>query len=170
MRKLIGYLILIVGASLAAPLAAQDAGTSPCSSPEAAQFDFWVGEWKVTANDRLAGHNRITKILGGCVLLEEYRGERGGYEGKSFNYYDPTDGMWHQVWVDNGGLRLHLAGRFAGGKMVLSGERRGKDGAPVTDRITWSANDDGTVRQHWETSGDSGASWKTAFDGRYEKE
>jgi len=124
----------------------------------------------VTANERVAGHNRISDILGGCVLLEEYRGERGGYEGKSFNYYDPTDDQWHQVWVDNGGLRLHLSGHFADGKMVLSGERIGKDGAPVTDRITWHANADGTVRQVWDTSTDKGASWKTIFDGLYEKE
>ena len=26
---------------------------------------------------------------------------------------------------------------------------------------------DGTVRQHWETSGDGGATWATAFDGLY---
>jgi len=170
MPRPIAILVLAAIVSLALPAAAQDANTSPCATKEAGQFDFWIGEWKVTASDHLAGHNRITKILGGCVLLEEYRGERGGYEGKSFNYYDPTDGQWHQVWVDNGGLRLHLAGRFTDGKMVLSGERIGQSGAPITDRITWHAHPDGTVRQVWDTSTDKGASWKTIFDGLYERE
>ena len=35
---------------------------SPCSSPEARQFDFWVGSWTVHANDKVAGHNNISNI------------------------------------------------------------------------------------------------------------
>ena len=27
----------------------------PCTAPEASQFDFWVGEWDLYANDTLAG-------------------------------------------------------------------------------------------------------------------
>ena len=140
--------------------------TSPCSAPEARQFDFWVGSWTVHANDKVAGHNNITSIHNGCTVFEQYRAENSPYEGKSFNYYDSGDGKWHQIWVDSGGLRLHLTGTFADGKMVLSGERQ-SDGATVIDRISWFDNDDGTVRQLWEASRDGGKTWNTLFDGRY---
>jgi hypothetical protein len=50
--------------------------------------------------------------------------------------------------------------------MVLSGDRPQADGTVATDRITFTPNDDGSVRQHWETSTD-GKTWTTAFDGHY---
>ena len=34
-------------------------------------------------------------------------------------------------------------------------------------RITWSKNADGTVRQLWESSTDGGTTWTVAFDGTY---
>ena len=79
-------------------------------------------------------------------ILEEYEAESSAYEGKSFNYYDPADDSWHQVWVDNGGIRLHLTGGYADGRMVMSGTRGTGDGT-VLDRITWHNDAGGTVRQ-----------------------
>jgi hypothetical protein len=35
------------------------------------------------------------------------------------------------------------------------------------NRITWSPNPDGSVRQHWEQSSDGGTTWATIFDGLY---
>ena len=35
------------------------------------------------------------------------------------------------------------------------------------NRITWPPRADGSVRQHWQTSSDDGASWTTVFDGLY---
>jgi hypothetical protein len=39
--------------------------------------------------------------------------------------------------------------------------------ASPLNRITWTPNPDGTVRQHWEQSTDAGATWATIFDGLY---
>jgi hypothetical protein len=164
-------LAVALGALLAVtPVPAQTpTGTPPCSEPQARQFDFWVGSWTVEAGGKVAGHNHISRIHNGCTLLEEYTAAGGGYEGKSFNYYDPGDGNWHQVWVDNGGLRLHLAGGYEDGHMRMSGKRR-KDGGDVIDRITWFDNEDGTVRQLWEVSSDGGETWKAVFDGLYRRD
>lgn len=140
-----------------------------CEAPEARQFDFWSGSWQVSAKGKVVGHNTISKIHGGCTLLEEYTTPKG-YEGKSFNYYDETDGNWHQIWVDNSGTRLHLKGGYSEGRMVMSGDRVRGDGKTVTDRITWHNNADGTVRQVWDVSEDQGQTWKTVFDGIYERE
>jgi hypothetical protein len=140
---------------------------TPCAGDESRQFDFWIGEWDVTAGERSAGRNRITSILGWCALLEEYTATSGGYEGKSFNIYDRTAGEWHQSWVDNQGLLLQLRGGLEDGRMVLSGERKGQDGQPVIDRITWSPSGDRTVQQTWEVSRDGGETWNAVFDGTY---
>jgi hypothetical protein len=165
--KKVSLLILIVAAAVT-PAHAQDGQAKPCADERARQFDFWAGDWNVSQDGKLVGHNHISSIHGGCTLFEEYRSESGSFEGKSFNYFDPSDELWHQVWVDNSGVRLHLSGTYADGKMVLTGSRKSKSAA-VNDRITWHNNDDGTVRQVWEVSRDEGKSWETVFDGVYER-
>jgi hypothetical protein len=162
---------LVAVALSAGPLPAQEAvpdaaPAAPCAAPEARQFDFWLGSWEVNANGRVVGRNRITRIHGGCTLLEQYDTAPRPFAGMSVNYWDPDDGRWHQVWVDNSGTRLHLAGGYADGRMVMSGTRF-RDGGTLTDRITWTDNRDGTVRQLWEQSTDGGTTWQTAFDGLY---
>lgn len=147
---------------------AQSAQQTPCSAVEYRQFDFWVGTWEVTnAQGNLAGTNRISSILGGCVLLEEWKSNAGPYAGKSLNVYDAAEGAWHQTWVDSGGLLLQLDGGLVDGRMVLEGTRPGPDGSPVRHRITWEPLDGGDVRQTWDTSADDGATWTTQFDGLY---
>ena len=137
----------------------------PCSSEEARQFDFWIGKWDVHADGKLAGKSSIESILNGCTIYEQYDGV-SGYSGKSFNVYDVRSGKWRQFWIDKTELLLQLEGGYADGKMVLSGSSL-LQGEEALNRITWSGNSDGSVRQHWETSKDGGESWETAFNGRY---
>lgn len=42
-----------------------------------------------------------------------------------------------------------------------------KPGATLRQRIRWTPLADDAVRQLWQSSDDDGATWKTAFDGRY---
>ncbi|MDH3214843.1 MAG: DUF1579 domain-containing protein [Candidatus Krumholzibacteria bacterium] len=145
----------------------EDAATkAPCSAPEHRQFDFWLGEWDVTANGKHAGNNKITAILGGCAVMEEWHSANGGYAGKSFNRYDPQRKQWEQIWVDNQGGILRLAGEYRDAKMTLEGGST-LEGETVVDRITWYNNEDGTVRQVWQKSKDGGKSWGDVFDGLY---
>jgi len=137
----------------------------PCSGPEHRQFDFWLGEWEVTANDKVAGSSKITSILGGCVIFEEWK-SASPYAGKSFNRFDPETKTWSQIWVDSTGGILKLVGEYKDGKMILQGEHINA-GEAVIDRITWTNNEDGTVRQVWEKSKDNGQSWNAVFDGLY---
>jgi len=57
------------------------------------------------------------------------------------------------------------------GDMVLEGETKRPDGTAIMNRITWSIvdRDPDTVRQHWQSSTDGGATWTTAFDGTYRR-
>jgi len=156
--------------AFAVPVTAQQQ-PAPCSTPEYRQFDFWIGSWRVerASDGRLAGHNTITRKHGGCVLHESYRTPNGRYAGESLNIYDRTRGVWHQSWVDTGGLLLRLEGGLRDGAMVLQGPGVNREGEEIINRITWNlieGNPD-RVRQHWEVSSDDGASWSTAFDGIY---
>lgn len=142
---------------------------SPCHSKERQAFDFWLGSWTVySANGKLAGKNRIEKRHGGCVVHEHYTTNRG-YSGESINVYDASRGVWHQSWVDSSGLLLELEGKPQNGKMVLEGHTPDKSGKQIKQRITWTPEKDGTVRQLWQARTDGNA-WKTVFDGRYVKE
>ena len=139
----------------------------PCSSSEYRQFDFWLGEWEVTDKDgKLLGHNRITSILGGCVLEENWESADGS-GGTSYNIYDRGRKVWHQTWVDGSGLLLTIEGGLKDGSMVLEGVTRVPSG-DVRQRITWTVLPDGRVRQFWE-SATEGGEFKAAFEGFYAK-
>jgi hypothetical protein len=137
-----------------------------CSDEKSHQFDFWIGEWEVSAGGELAGHNSIRPILDGCVLQETWSGVKGS-AGSSFNFYDPQAKKWRQLWVWRNGTTLELEGDYADGKMVLEGESIDREGKKIQNRITWHENPDGSVRQHWEVR--DGKQWTTAFDGTYRK-
>jgi hypothetical protein len=139
----------------------------PPPSPEAHQFDFWLGEWAVTTPDgKAAGSSHIQSIADGHALLENWEGA-GSSIGKSLNIYNEVKKQWQQFWVDNSGSVLELAGGIVGGKMVLGNSSKKKDGTTRHDRITWTPNADGSVRQLWEQSDDEGKTWQVAFDGLY---
>ncbi|NIP19258.1 MAG: hypothetical protein GWM87_14705 [Xanthomonadales bacterium] len=145
------------------------AAPAPCTSEKHRQFDFWLGAWEVTTPDgQPAGHNEIELVHGGCALSENWVSAGGGFSGSSLNIYDQANDRWHQSWVDTTGVLLQLDGGWQDGSMSMQGERPGPEGKPLFDRITWTPNEDGGVRQHWESSPD-GETWTTAFDGLYVK-
>jgi hypothetical protein len=157
-------LLIVLGLASVACLAAPP--PAPCASAEHRQFDFWVGDWRVVTPDgTFAGTNHITLEYGGCVVHEHYVTGKG-YSGESLNMYDPARKVWHQTWVDDGGLLLTLEGRWDGKSMVLEGKAPDASGAMAKQRITWTPNADGSVRQLWETLDAKGA-WTVAFDGKY---
>ncbi len=140
----------------------------PCSTEQHRQFDFWVGTWDVTQNGQPAGRNEIRLVHGDCALSENWASANGAFTGASLNMYDQATDRWHQTWVDTTGNLLELNGGLEDGSMVLSGKRPSQQGGEVLNRITFTPNEDGSVRQHWELSND-GENWTTAFDGLYVK-
>ena len=145
----------------------------PCVSPAYRQFDFWIGDWDVTNQQCPAGRtcptsrNRISRILNGCAILEEYE-TPSGYAGRSLNFHDSNSQKWHQTWIDVGGAPLYLEGGLEGRSMVLFDIRKSRtNGIDWTQRITWTPLPEGRVRQHWEKSKDGGATWENVFDGLY---
>lgn len=140
----------------------------PPLPPESCQFDFWIGEWNVTTPDgQPAGANRIEPIAGHAGLLENWTGAKG-FSGQSLNASNPARKQWQQFWVGSDGGVLELSGGLVDGGMVLTGAHDVR-GRHLQEKITWTPNADGTVRQHWEQSKDDGKTWTTAFDGLYRR-
>jgi hypothetical protein len=86
------------------------------------------------------------------------------------NYYDSQEGRWHQIWIDNQGQILKLAGGVEEKSMVLmSAPVNNQSGEKVIHRITCTPNANGTSRQHWESQQRASGDWQTLFDGLYPK-
>ena len=166
-----GVLAVAIAASAIAdqkPAASKPAAPD-CDAPEYRQFDFWVGHWDVSQGGKAVGRNQIEVDLKRCALFESWS-SNGGSRGRSVNFYDRTRQRWHQSWIDDSGEPLHLDGGLVDGSMVLEGDTPGPNAAAVVhDRISWTPNRDGSVRQHWERRVGAATAWETVFDGLYRR-
>lgn len=142
-----------------------------CCTEKHAEFDFWIGNWTVTNPDgSQAGTNIIDKVQDNCVLRENWTSAKGNYTGTSHNFYNAKTKQWEQIWIDNQGGSLHLKGNREGNQMILkTDEEINKDGKPFYHRVTWTLNEDGSVRQYWETI-TNGKDVTVAFNGLYKKD
>ena len=170
MRRLLSAVFcLVLHVALSDPVSAQSAApTVGCPGSEHRQFEFWVGDWSVTAQGNQAGTNLVTLEEDGCLIHEHWTGARGG-TGQSFNFYDQSARKWHQLWVDNQGGYLDLTGTYAERRLILVGVQPAPDGSSTQQRLTFFNNTDGSVRQLWESSADQGKTWQVAFDGLYRR-
>ncbi len=142
-----------------------------CCTEKHTEFDFWIGSWTVTNPDgTAAGKNVIDNIQGKCVLRENWTSAKRNYTGTSSNFYNSQAKQWEQIWIDNQGQSLHLKGNRSGNQMILtSDELKNKKGETYRNRVTWTHNEDGTVRQLWEILQNDKVT-SIAFDGLYKKQ
>jgi hypothetical protein len=160
----VGVLALILASGNATLWSHQQSKSTSCSGPEYHQFDFWIGDWDAFSADKpgtLEARLRVDRILGGCVVREDYR-DVHGHEGQSFSIYDASRRMWHQTWVTNRGELLLLDGSLQNGEMILSGHDL-HNGKPRQVCGIWKAEKDG-VRERAFTSLDEGKTWTPWFD------
>ncbi len=160
---------VILFSIISMPLSSQNKACNCCTETHA-EFDFWIGSWSVTNPDgSAAGSNIIDKIQDNCILRENWTSATQGYTGTSTNFYNAAAKQWEQIWVDNQGGSLHLKGHKVGNRMILkTDEQTNSDGQPFYHRVTWTNNEDGTVRQYWETITNE-KDIVVAFDGLYKK-
>jgi hypothetical protein len=147
------------------------ARVNPCeNSPEAAEFDFWLGEWEVRGSDgRLLGYNTVTRDDGGCAVYENWRGNAGS-TGSSMTFYLPSRGQWRQVWIGSGGTHIDMTGGLDDGDMHLEGTIEYLDQDQVIAfRGIWSVGSGGRVRQRMEQFDLVSQTWELWFDGFYRR-
>ncbi len=138
----------------------------PSIPPEAAQFDFWLGDWDASWGEQLHGTNHVTRRWD-RVIVEEFDGTPGmTLRGLSISTYDVRAKQWKQTWVDNEGSYLDFTGGFAGGKMTLS-RIAVKDGKAIHQRMVWSDITPDAFTWNWERSLDAGTTWEVQWQIHY---
>jgi hypothetical protein len=163
----------LIGAGVFAqsPTTAPAPQPAACTAAEYRQFDFWLGPWTVSGGPdgrTPQGTSRIERSNNGCWIQEHWHGVRGS-EGTSLNAWDAQYRVWRQFWTGGDGTVLRLQGGVQGGAMVMEGELPKAGGGTQRQRIRWTPQPDGGVRQLWQTSDDDGHSWQTSFDGIYRR-
>ncbi len=141
----------------------------PCEADERHDdFDFWIGDWNVYQGGTYAGQNRITSLLGGCLIFEQWESASGGL-GKSFNYFDPSKDRWRQIWVADSGTIIEFTGEARDGGIYYTAETTDPNTGDVTHhRFEFTRHPEGGVRQFWATSNDPNREeWTTIWDGHY---
>lgn len=141
-----------------------------CCSEKHQEFDFWVGTWVVSnADGTPAGNSVIAKEEKDCVIKENWTSAQSGFTGTSLNFFNSQTQQWEQLWIDNAGNHLKLKGSRIKNQMILSSEPfEHTDGNVYTNRISWTKNDDGTVRQLWQLM-EADTVKSVLFDGMYRK-
>jgi hypothetical protein len=132
------------------------------------QFDFWIGDWVLTW-DGGTGRNRISSVLDGAVVLEEFSADSPEeLRGMSVSTVSSETGGWRQTWVDNSGGYLDFTGGMRDGEMILEREGLAK-GERVRQRMVWTDITRDALTWRWERSDDEGATWRTLWLIRYRR-
>ena len=144
-----------------------DKNSYPCRyGAEYKKLDFWLGEWDVFVSGTKTADSKITKGLSGCTLHEDYRTSQGFY-GRSINYYDLTDSLYHQIWIAQNNNVTHFKELDAReGYLQMQADR----GNGSLSRMAWQYNpDEDSVLQTVESSSDNGQTWSPTFSGLYKR-
>ncbi len=151
-------------------------GQKPCSAPVYRQFDFWIGEWEVYAqNGKKAGDSKISLVLDSCIILEEWTSASTSqglrYAGKSFNTWNRASRQWQQTWVDNAGSTTeYLKGKYGDKKMIFqTNPFPFINDTIAVRRLTFYDLGSDKVRQHGEISKDNEKTWVTEYDLEYRR-
>jgi len=171
--------LLLSGLATASPLAAAPL----CDSPGSHQFDFWIGDWSIRQQIRTAdggwlelpAHTSVRPALGGCALLEHWRGsveffwagmdKPAPMRGMSVRSFDAKSGRWTIWWMDSmdPNFSKGFSGHFENGKGLFYSEQAAVDGSKRLARITFSDIQKDSV--HWDlaSSHDGGSTWKVIW-------
>lgn len=141
----------------------------PGPPPEARQFDFWLGDWKVTWGENGRGVNRVESILDGYVILENFDAAPAmPFRGLSVSTFNRWLGKWQQTWVDNQGNYLDFIGEYDSGSMILQRETT-LDGVTFLQRMVWHNIASNRLDWNWERSDDRGRTWDVVWHIHYER-
>ncbi len=144
----------------------------PCQDPEFGQFDFWIGDWDVsaTANGTPRGTSHIAKEMDGCVVWENWTSLGSPYFGKSYNTYNTNLKRWEQYWVDNFAGTMFFHGNLKDGVMdYWTDDIPQPDGTTLRRHLQFFNLAPGKVRQFSQGSTDGGKTWNVEYDLTYTK-
>jgi hypothetical protein len=88
--------------------------------------------------------------------------------GKSFSVYNPAEKIWQQTWVDDQGGYLVFTGGMESNKMILS-RKISRDDKELIQRMVFYNISKDDFYWNWESSEDSGVTWKLNWKIHYTK-
>lgn len=155
--------------------ASLDFASSPCSAPEARQFDFWIGEWDVLNRHLMPdgvwknsgrATNKVYSVLDGCAIIEHWEGALGGRPlyGFSIRAWDSGSRTWKLVlnWPSPDSPRFGLLeGVFTHGRGEFFYEHLDEDQNEIRERYTFSDATEDSLRWDAARSSDDGVTWST---------
>ncbi|MGD2061127.1 MAG: DUF1579 family protein [Acidimicrobiia bacterium] len=151
----------------------------PCSSAEARQFDFWLGEWQLSwpaeqaggePGERQTGTNRITRMFDDCVIEENFATDDERFRGHSVSVYDEKAKCWRQTWVDSSGGYLVFTGNYDGETMELRTTPEERAHETVVQRMVFSDITDDSLEWSWQGSRDGGDTWNDLWNISYQRD
>lgn len=168
--KAMKHLLFIVLISVAGSSVNAQNKQKPCTAPEAAQFDFWVGSWDLYTADSNAGSNTIYKVMDGCAVQENFESNKQHYSGKSWSMYNPQLKIWQQTWIDNQGGFIYLTGKFENGAMTLTDQsKKMSNGKEQVYRMVYHNITRDSFDWDWESTTDSGVTWVNNWHIHYKR-
>lgn len=151
---------------------------APCSTPEARQFDFWLGDWDLTwpadqmggESDEIGrGRNSLTRLFDDCVIEENFMTEDAGFRGHSVSVYDVNAGLWRQTWVDSAGGYISLTGGMEDSVMVLATEPKATESGVVIHRMVFGDIESDSLEWAWQRTADGGGTWSDLWNISYRR-
>lgn len=126
-------------------------------------FDFWIGEWTVSWQGkdlkRVAGTNKVAKILDGNVIQEHFENPSNGFKGTSISVYSPQTNTWHQAWADNQGGYFDFVGEVTEKERIFIMPEENENGLKyrmifediTTDSFIWKWQSKKKEDDDWST-------------------
>ncbi len=156
----------LVGAPKSAAAQAASSPAAAVAAQPADLFDFWLGDWKLSwlnaDGSKGTGRNRVTKILDGAAIQEEFEALTGSpppmLKGRSLSI--PINGLWRQSWVDNQGGYFTFTAQVDGDRrLFVSAPRPLRDGGTLLQRMIFHAITPQSFTWDWQSSTDGGQTW-----------
>ena len=140
----------------------------PCNDEAYRHFDFWLGSWRVASTDGVyQGSNEVRAQEEGCLIVENWTSATGG-TGQSYNYYNPEQAHWRQLWVNQGAIIDYAGNLNSDGAMHLAGHiTYQQNRTKIPFRGTWRKLADNTVEQKLEQFNQETKQWDIWFLGIY---
>lgn len=160
----------LLAAALLATLIQPGAAATP-----AELFDFWIGDWVVTwkkaDGSPARARNRVSKILDGKVIEEDFAGDPAVTPrllGRSLSVLD-ADGVWRQAWADNQGGFFALTGSADGESRYFSTGFRQVGEQLQGKRMRFYDIQADSFSWDWEGSNDGGGTWTLLWRLHYQR-
>ena len=131
-------------------------------------FDFWVGTWEASWKDSngtiFTGSNKISKVLDGKVLKEDFEDPSSNFKGLSISIFNSITNEWNQTWVDNQGVHYLFTVTIEKGNPVFKTKMIEKDGEIIGRKMVFKNISNNSFSWEWLGTKNNGKDWNILWE------